>query len=111
MAICLWPDHPEPDMTKKRTATQATYPSPSTALPRGVVLEVKAGVFKDTCLQLLDDVRDRDLQVIVTKHGEPVAKVVAADVATPSAFGFMSGTVLAQDDIVAPDFDSWGDTE
>jgi hypothetical protein len=27
----------------------------------------------------------------------------------PSAFGFMSGTVIAEEDIVTPDFDSWGD--
>ena len=72
-------------------------------------MEVKAGVFKDTCLQLLDDVRDRNLQIVVTKYGEPVAKLVAADVAMPSAFGFMSGTVIAEEDIVTPDFDAWGD--
>jgi antitoxin (DNA-binding transcriptional repressor) of toxin-antitoxin stability system len=73
-------------------------------------MEVKAGVFKDTCLQLLDDVRDRDLHVVVTKYGEPVAKVIPADVGTPSAFGFMGGTVLAHEDIVTPDFEAWGNT-
>jgi len=70
-------------------------------------MEVKAGVFKDTCLQLLDEVRDRDVQLVVTKYGEAVARVVPADVATPSAFGFMSGTIIEVGDIVAPDFDAW----
>lgn len=74
-------------------------------------MEVKAGVFKDTCLQLLDDVRDGDVQLIVTKYGEAVARVVRAEVAVPSAFGFMSGTVLESDDVVAPDFDAWGDLQ
>ena len=86
------------------------YPVPSAAVTAHTVMEVKAGVFKDTCLQLLDDVRDRDVQLIVTKYGEPVARIVAADTALPSAFGFMSGTVLATDDIVAPDFGAWDDS-
>lgn len=85
------------------------YPAPSTALGTHVVREVKAGVFKDTCLQLLDDVRDHDLHLAVTKYGEIVAKVVPAGTHTPSAFGFMRGTVLGQQDIVAPDPDAWGD--
>jgi antitoxin (DNA-binding transcriptional repressor) of toxin-antitoxin stability system len=74
-------------------------------------MEVKAGVFKDTCLQLLDDVRDTDLELIVTKHGEPVARIIHADAVMPSAFGFMSGTVLAAGDIVAPDFDAWAESQ
>jgi prevent-host-death family protein len=98
-------------MPKKAPARTPVYPAPSTALQSHAVMEVKAGVFKDTCLQLLDDVRDRDLHVVVTKYGEPVAKVIPADSDAPSAFGFMSGTVLAEEDIVAPDFDAWGDAE
>jgi len=96
-------------MPRKSPPKSRGYPAPSTALSSRAVMEVKAGVFKDTCLQLLDDVRDGDLQIIVTKYGEPVARLVAAEVAMPSAFGFMSGTVVAEEDIVAPDFDSWGD--
>jgi antitoxin (DNA-binding transcriptional repressor) of toxin-antitoxin stability system len=97
-------------MPRKSAPKPRGYPAPSTALSSRAVMEVKAGVFKDTCLQLLDDVRDRDLQIIVTKYGEPVAKLIAAEAAMPSAFGFMSGTVIAEEDIVAPDFDSWGDS-
>lgn len=69
-------------------------PAPSTALAAHSVVEVTAEVFKDTCLQLLDCVRHQDLHVIVTKYGEPVAKVIPSDVHVPSAFGFMRGTVL-----------------
>lgn len=94
-------------MARKSPPTH--YPTPSTALAHRAVMEVKAGVFKDTCLQLLDDVRDRDLELLVTKYGEPVARVIPTDTPAPSAFGFMRGTVLGQDDIVVPDFDSWGE--
>ena len=85
-------------------------PAPSGGLGVYPVREVKAGVFKDTCLQLLDQVQAHEVELVVTKHGAPVARVVPPDVRLPSAFGFMRGTVLAHEDIVSPDFDAWGDT-
>ncbi len=87
----------------------AKPPAPSSSLRANDVIEVKAGVFKDTCLQLLDQVQARDVEVLVTKRGVAVARVVPTDVRAASAFGFMRGTVLAHDDIVAPDIASWGD--
>ena len=84
-------------------------PSPSTSLEAPKVIEVKAGVFKDTCLQLLDEVHDQAIEVVVTKRGEVVAKVVPPDSHLPSAFGFLRGTLLSQGDLVAPDFEVWGD--
>ena len=84
-------------------------PAPSTSLDAHAVIEVKAGVFKDTCLQLLDQVRDQEIEVVVTKRGEVVARVVPPGARAPSAFGFMRGTLLAHEDIVAPDFEAWGD--
>lgn len=95
-------------MTRKHPPKPRGYPVASTSIKAHAVLEVKAGVFKDTCLQLLDDVRNTNVELIVTKYGEPVARIVATEVETVSAFGFMSGTVLAATDIVAPDFDAWG---
>lgn len=96
-------------MPVKRPAKSADYPAPSTAVAAQVIMEVKAGAFKDTCLQLLDEVRDSNVELVVTKYGEAVARVIPPDVVAPSAFGFMSGTLLATGDIVAPDFDAWDD--
>lgn len=84
-------------------------PAPSTSLEARVVIEVKAGVFKDTCLQLLDQVHEQELEVVVTKRGEAVARVVPPDAGVPSAFGFLRGTLLSQGDLVAPDFEAWGE--
>lgn len=98
-------------MTKKQPRKPDGYPVASSSVKARRVMEVKAGVFKDTCLQLLDDVRDTEVELIVTKYGEPVARIVRADAAAPSAFGFMSGTVLAATDIVAPDYEAWGDDQ
>lgn len=89
--------------------TDLPAPAASTSLEAREAIEVKAGVFKDTCLQLLDQVHDQGVEVVVTKRGTVVARVVRPDQPAPSAFGFMRGTVLAHEDIVAPDFESWGD--
>jgi antitoxin (DNA-binding transcriptional repressor) of toxin-antitoxin stability system len=84
-------------------------PAPVPGADHRSVIEVAAGVFKDTCLQLLDQVRDGSVEVIVTKRGEPVARVVPAGGSLPSAFGFMRGTVTGMGDIVSPDHEAWGE--
>lgn len=84
-------------------------PVPSTSLDAPEVVEVKAGVFKDTCLSLLDQVNHGEFEVVVTKHGTPVARVVPEIGSVPSAHGFLSGTVLEHGDLIAPDFEAWGD--
>jgi hypothetical protein len=38
-----------------------------------------------------------------------LAKLVPPDRGAESAFGFLRGTVVRQDDIVEPDFDPWGE--
>jgi antitoxin (DNA-binding transcriptional repressor) of toxin-antitoxin stability system len=92
------------------STTDIHEPAPSSSLGIPEVLEVEAGVFKDTCLHLLDQVNEGAFEVVVTKNGTPVARVVSEGGNAPSAHGFMSGTVLEQGDIVAPDFEkAWGD--
>lgn len=66
-------------------------------------------MFKDKCLALMDKVRDERVQVVITKHGNAVARLVPADVAVPNGFGYMRGTVLGAGDIVSPDFEAWGE--
>jgi antitoxin (DNA-binding transcriptional repressor) of toxin-antitoxin stability system len=93
-------------MPKPRRVSEPPAPSTST---HHDVIEVAAGVFKDTCLQLLDQVRDGSVEIVVTKRGEPVARVTAVGSGRPSAFGFMRGTVTGHGDIVSPDHDAWGE--
>lgn len=92
-------------MSKRENAQLHAAPT----RPTSAVIEVAAGVFKDTCLQLLDQVRDGSLEVIVTKRGKPVARVVRAGGRLPSAFGFMRRTETERGDIVSPDYEAWGD--
>jgi prevent-host-death family protein len=93
----------------KATKDFVTHPAASASLDSSSTLEVPAGVFKNTCLALMDRVHDERIHVVITKHGKPVARLVPANVEAPSALGFMRGTVVAAGDIVSPDFDAWGD--
>ena len=68
---------------------------------------MKASEFKAKCLDVMDEVQARRVEVIVTKRGKPVAKLVPVDQAPAAAFGFMRGTVVAHGDLVAPDEDAW----
>jgi len=64
---------------------------------------VPAGVFKATCLELMDRVRDRREEIVITKYGKPVAKLVPVDDAPPRTVrGWMKGTVLWYGDIISP---------
>ena len=66
--------------------------------------EIPAGEFKAKCLALLDEVRDKDEEIIVTKRGKAVARLVPIE---KKEWQSMAGTILWQaDDIITPD-DDW----
>ena len=58
----------------------------------------------------MDEVATRQIQVIVTKRGKPVAKLVPVQAEPPNPIGFMRGTVLKHGDIVSPDFEAWAES-
>jgi prevent-host-death family protein len=63
-----------------------------------------AGEFKARCLALLDEVADSGEEIVVTKRGVPVAKLVpVGQPARPS----LVGSVLAHTDLVAPVDAEW----
>lgn len=70
---------------------------------------IKASDFKPRCLELMDEVAERHVEFVITKHGRPVAKLVPVDAEASSPFGFMNGTVLSHGDIVSPDHEAWDD--
>jgi len=56
---------------------------------------VPAGVFKAKCLELMDEVERTHEEVIVTKYGRPVAKLVPVHGARRAPlFGRAKGTVV-----------------
>ncbi len=65
---------------------------------------IAAGVFKAKCLALLDEVAARGEALVVTKHGKPVARVVPMSEVKP---GSLLGSVVREDDLVAPLAEVW----
>ena len=70
---------------------------------------VGAGEFKAHCLRLMDWVAESRGEIVITKHGRPVAKLVPADDEPPDSFGALRGTVVYRGDIVSPDHDAWNE--
>jgi prevent-host-death family protein len=68
---------------------------------------VPAAEFKTHCLRLLDDVAERRGEVVVTRHGKPVARLVAYDAEPPALLGWMAGSVLHAGDLVSPLDEPW----
>jgi prevent-host-death family protein len=58
-----------------------------------------AGEFKARCLAVLDDVELSGREVVITKRGRPVAKVVPV---TPAPVVPMPDLIVHQDDLVSP---------
>jgi prevent-host-death family protein len=71
--------------------------------------QVAAGQFKAQCLKLMDQVQQTREEVVITKHGKPVAKLVPINetTASQSIVGFMKGSVQVVGDIVSPVDEVW----
>jgi prevent-host-death family protein len=70
---------------------------------------IPAGEFKAKCLKLMDEVEKTGEELVITKRGKPVAKLVPAEDAPdrqpPLLFGCLKGTVEILGDIVEPVID------
>jgi prevent-host-death family protein len=71
-------------------------------------MEIAAAEFKAKCLGLMDRVAQTREEIIITKHGKAVAKLVpVTDVTPETVFGRMRGTVLFMGDVVSPVGEVW----
>ncbi len=61
-----------------------------------------AGKFKAHCLAIMDAVQSTGEPVVVTKHGQPVVKVVPAKTEDDSIFGFLANEAEIVGDIESP---------
>lgn len=68
------------------------------------VRTIPAGQFKARCLALLDEVSSTGDQLVITKRGKPVARVLpVADIEPVDLFG----SVVWEGDILSPIDDDW----
>jgi prevent-host-death family protein len=78
----------------------------SEAVLRGTV--ISAAEFKTNCLSLMDEVRDKGVAFIITKHNQPVARLVpVVDEAGNKFIGRGAGMIVVSGDIVAPTSPDW----
>lgn len=54
---------------------------------------ISASEFKARCLELMDEVNTTRAELVITKHGAAVARLVPVSDASVSATGFLRGTV------------------
>ena len=76
-------------------------PSPSS------LVEMPASRFKAQCLALLDQVAETRIPIVVTKRGEPVAKLVPLDGAGPPPDLLGSVRYEHEEDLLAPVDEEW----
>ena len=71
--------------------------------------KISATEFKAKCLGLLDEIQKSGGELVITKHGKPVAKLVsAAPPVAKTSRGMWKGKVRIVGDIVNTDFsDLW----
>lgn len=68
---------------------------------------IAAGEFKAKCLALLDDVAKTHEQLIVTKHGKPVACVIPYLEEEQAVRNPLKGSVIFEADLVSPIETTW----
>ena len=76
----------------------------------GAMKSIPAGEFKQTCLRLLDEVRETRQPILITKRGKPVAQLVPLPTHPEWDWsGAMEGTGQILGDLVGPisDEDDW----
>ena len=64
--------------------------------------EIPAGEFKAKCLKIMDQIHGSHDELIVTKHGKPIVKIVAVGEESRDVFGCMKGTAIIKGDIINP---------
>ena len=70
----------------------------------GSTRSIPAGEFKSRCLALLDEVHDSGQELVVTKRGRPVARVVPVVESAPRP---LAGSIIREGDLVSPIDEGW----
>jgi len=71
-----------------------------------MIQKIAAGLFKAQCLGLLDEVQQQRKEIVITKRGRPVARLVPVDEKLQTIFGRMKGTGQILGDIFSTG-ESW----
>ena len=72
---------------------------------------LKASEFKARCLKLMDDVQKTGEEIVITKNGKPVSKLVPYRVAAPSLLGLHKGKISTGDEDIFSTGETWDAAE
>jgi prevent-host-death family protein len=68
---------------------------------------LKASEFKAQCLKLMDDVQQTGEEIIITKNGKPVSKLVPYRVTASTLLGLHKGKITSGDSDIFSTGDDW----
>lgn len=69
---------------------------------------IKASEFKAKCLHLMDLVNRTNEEIIITKNGKPISRLVPYRKQIATLFGLHKNTTKSNDDLIAPTGETWG---
>ncbi len=68
---------------------------------------IKASEFKAKCLHLMDWVNQSNEEIIITKNGKPVSRLIPYHKQIDSLFGLHKNTIKSNDDLITPVDETW----
>lgn len=77
------------------------------AMPRKKQGSMSAAEFKAKCLRVMETVRATGEEVVITKHGKPVARLVPFTYESSPLYGRLAGMTLREGDLVTPVDEDW----
>ncbi len=72
---------------------------------------IKASEFKAKCLHLMDVVNETNEEIIITKNGKPVSRLLPYRQQVESLFGLHEDKLHSQDSLIDPIDEQWSAEE
>jgi len=93
-------------MKREKTSIQRGGPLLAQQFPGQRI--IPAGEFKPACLRLMDEVSATGVEIVITKHNRPVARLVPAEGELRPFIGRSSGVIqMSREDLMAPIGEDW----
>jgi len=70
-------------------------------------MQIKASEFKAKCLSLMDQVNKTGEEIVITKNGKPVSRLLPYRHKPDSLFGLHKDQISMADDLVEPVGEHW----
>ena len=69
--------------------------------------EMPASEFKAKCLRVMETVRVTGEEIVITRHGKPLVRVVPVKAKATPLFGRLADSVVHEGDVVSPIDEQW----